>query len=96
MVAAFHSLVGGAAVATSMAAYIAHPEATDAVHLVSTYAGTFIGAVTLTGMPSLAMCASNLSPPEAGFVGSSRKSGPSTPIAGPTMLAWALDLHHAA
>ncbi len=51
MVAGFHSLVGLAAVATSIASYMAHPEAGDAVHLVSTFAGTFIGAVTLTGMP---------------------------------------------
>lgn len=51
MVAAFHSLVGLAAVATSVANYMAHDPATtmDAVHLTATYAGTFIGAVTLTG-----------------------------------------------
>lgn len=49
MVAAFHSLVGLAAVTTSIASYMAHPEAADAVHLVSTFLGTFIGAVTLTG-----------------------------------------------
>lgn len=48
-VAAFHSLVGGAAVATSVAAYMAHPELADSVHLASTWFGTFIGAVTLTG-----------------------------------------------
>ncbi|KAK9824598.1 hypothetical protein WJX72_011597 [[Myrmecia] bisecta] len=49
MVAGFHSLVGLAAVATSIASYMGHPEATDSVHLVSTYLGTVIGAVTLTG-----------------------------------------------
>eukprot|EP00884_Botryococcus_braunii_P006438 jgi/Botrbrau1/15796/Bobra.4_1s0147.1 len=49
MVAAFHSLVGLAAVTTSIASYMAHPEAADGVHLVSTFLGTFIGAVTLTG-----------------------------------------------
>lgn len=50
MVAAFHSLVGLAAVATSVASYMGDPHtASDAVHLVSTYLGTFIGAVTLTG-----------------------------------------------
>ncbi|KAK9832503.1 hypothetical protein WJX81_002580 [Elliptochloris bilobata] len=48
-VAAFHSLVGGAAVATSVAAYMAHPEMADSVHLASTWFGTFIGAITLTG-----------------------------------------------
>ena len=48
-VAAFHSLVGGAAVATSVAAFMAHPELADSVHLASTWFGTFIGAVTLTG-----------------------------------------------
>lgn len=50
MVAGFHSLVGLAAVATSIASYIAHPGALDPVHLTATFLGTFIGAVTLTGM----------------------------------------------
>ena len=49
MVAAFHSLVGLAAVTTSIASYIAHPELADPTHLTSTFLGAFIGAVTLTG-----------------------------------------------
>ncbi len=48
MVAAFHSLVGLAAVNTSIASYMLHP-AGDPVHSVATLLGTFIGAVTLTG-----------------------------------------------
>ncbi len=43
--------VGGAAVCTSIAAYMAHPELADPVHLGATWFGTFIGAVTLTGAP---------------------------------------------
>ena len=36
--------------ATSVASYMAHPAAlADPVHLTSTFLGTFIGAVTLTG-----------------------------------------------
>ena len=51
MVAAFHSLVGLAAVTTSVANYMGHNPALamDSVHLVATYLGTWIGAVTLTG-----------------------------------------------
>lgn len=52
MVAGFHSLVGLAAVATSVASYMAMSGAghsPDAVHAVSSFFGTFIGAVTLTG-----------------------------------------------
>ena len=49
MVAGFHSLVGLAAVTTSIASYIAHPELLDPTHLTSTFLGAFIGAVTLTG-----------------------------------------------
>ncbi|KAL6776704.1 hypothetical protein ACKKBF_B30620 [Auxenochlorella protothecoides x Auxenochlorella symbiontica] len=50
MVAGFHSLVGLAAVTTSIASYMAaDPAHLDAVHAASTYFGTFIGAVTLTG-----------------------------------------------
>lgn len=49
MVAAFHSLVGLAAVTTSIASFMAHPGLADPIHLTSTYLGTLIGAVTLTG-----------------------------------------------
>lgn len=49
MVAGFHSLVGLAALTTSIASFLAHPDLTDSVHLTSTFLGTFIGAVTLTG-----------------------------------------------
>lgn len=48
MVAAFHSFVGAAATATCVSAYMDHPAA-DALHLSSMWAGTAIGAVTLTG-----------------------------------------------
>ena len=49
-VAAFHSLVGLAAAATSIAAYLHTPlDHLDGVHLASIWAGTFIGAITLTG-----------------------------------------------
>ncbi|PXF49451.1 NAD(P) transhydrogenase, mitochondrial [Gracilariopsis chorda] len=51
MVAAFHSLVGLAAVTTSAASFLAtaDPSNLDLVHKISTYLGTFVGAVTLTG-----------------------------------------------
>jgi len=51
MVAAFHSLVGLAAVTTSVAAYMGHPDPStlDMAHKISMYLGTFVGAVTLTG-----------------------------------------------
>lgn len=51
MVAAFHSLVGLAAVTTSAASYLAtaDPSHLDLVHKIATYVGTFVGAVTLTG-----------------------------------------------
>lgn len=51
MVAAFHSLVGLAAVTTSAASFLASadPSHLDLVHKMSTYVGTFVGAVTLTG-----------------------------------------------
>lgn len=51
MVAAFHSLVGLAAVTTSAASFLAtaDPSHFDLVHKTSMYLGTFIGAVTLTG-----------------------------------------------
>lgn len=51
MVAAFHSLVGLAAVTTSVSSFLAtaDPSHLDMVHKMSTYVGTFVGAVTLTG-----------------------------------------------
>lgn len=51
MVAAFHSLVGLAAVTTSAASFLAtaDPANLDLVHKISMYLGTFVGAVTLTG-----------------------------------------------
>jgi H+-translocating NAD(P) transhydrogenase len=53
LVAAFHSLVGMAAVTTSVAAYLdamaTHPELLDGVHRSSIFLGTFIGGVTFTG-----------------------------------------------
>lgn len=51
MVAAYHSLVGLAAVTTAIASYMAHGDApsADIVHRASEYLGTLIGAVTLTG-----------------------------------------------
>jgi len=47
-VAAFHSLVGGAAMVTSIASQMIHPS-TSTMHLTSTVLGDFIGGVTLTG-----------------------------------------------
>lgn len=43
--------MGLAAVTTSIANYMMHDPATamDTAHLVATYLGTFVGAVTLTG-----------------------------------------------
>jgi NAD(P) transhydrogenase len=49
LVAAFHSLVGYAAVATSFASYLNPHGAIDGVHLASIYAALFIGGVTTTG-----------------------------------------------
>jgi len=52
LVAAFHSLVGLAAVTTAFSDYINHFNDTsslDAVHLSALYLATFIGGVTLTG-----------------------------------------------
>merc|ERR1719436_1377932 len=54
MVAAFHSLVGLAAVMTSIGSHVKDVShfATDpmgGVHMASIYAGTFIGAITFTG-----------------------------------------------
>lgn len=48
MVAAFHSLVGLAAVTSAVSAYMAGGHM-DGVHMTSTFLATFIGAVTLTG-----------------------------------------------
>lgn len=47
-VAAFHALVGLAAVATSIASYLGHPHA-DNFHKVASFVGTFIGGMTFTG-----------------------------------------------
>jgi NAD(P) transhydrogenase len=52
LVAAFHSLVGLAAVTTSFADYIQHADSAASlasVHSVALYLATFIGGVTLTG-----------------------------------------------
>merc|ERR1712194_193148 len=48
-VAAFHSLVGGAAMVASIASYAAHPEVGYTLHNTSAMLGDFIGGVTLTG-----------------------------------------------
>merc|ERR1712194_575449 len=48
-VAAFHSLVGGAAMVASIASYAAHPEVGWTLHNTSAMLGDFIGGVTLTG-----------------------------------------------
>merc|ERR1719382_437801 len=47
-VAAFHSLVGLAAMITSIASHMLHPDA-NAVHKTAAILGNFIGGVTLTG-----------------------------------------------
>ena len=47
-VAAFHALVGLAAMATSIASFIAHGHP-DTFHCIASFLGTFIGGVTLTG-----------------------------------------------
>jgi len=48
MVAGFHSLVGLAAVATSVSSYMAHG-ACDPVALTATFLGALIGTITMTG-----------------------------------------------
>ncbi len=48
MVAGFHSLVGLAAVATSVSSYMAHG-ASDPVALTATFLGALIGTITMTG-----------------------------------------------
>ncbi len=47
-VAAFHALVGIAAVTTSIASYMScgHP---DALHSIASFFGVFIGGITFTG-----------------------------------------------
>lgn len=47
-VAAFHALVGLAAVATSLASFMIHPTP-DSLHRIASYLGVFIGGVTFTG-----------------------------------------------
>eukprot|EP00933_Yihiella_yeosuensis_P029602 TRINITY_DN2321_c0_g1_i1.p1 TRINITY_DN2321_c0_g1~~TRINITY_DN2321_c0_g1_i1.p1 ORF type:complete len:1050 (+),score=272.13 TRINITY_DN2321_c0_g1_i1:141-3290(+) len=47
-VAAFHSLVGGAALVTSIASHMIHPDS-GTMHLTATVLGDYIGGVTLTG-----------------------------------------------
>merc|ERR1719420_202432 len=47
-VAAFHSLVGGAATFASIASFLAHPDA-GAGHRIAAMAGDSIGMITLTG-----------------------------------------------
>merc|ERR1719299_397888 len=47
-VAAFHSLVGGAATFASIASFLAHPDA-GAGHRIAAIAGDSIGMITLTG-----------------------------------------------
>ncbi|GAB4819658.1 hypothetical protein N2152v2_006704 [Parachlorella kessleri] len=50
LVAAFHSLVGLAAVTTSIASYMSmDPSHADGMHMTTTFLGTLIGAITLTG-----------------------------------------------
>lgn len=48
LIAAFHSLVGVSAAATSVAAFLTHPDA-GAAHLAAAWAGTAVGAITATG-----------------------------------------------
>ncbi len=48
LVAGFHSLVGGAAMAASVASYMGDPSP-DLLHSFAAFAGTAIGGVTLTG-----------------------------------------------
>jgi len=47
-VAAFHALVGLAAVATSFASFLIDPHPNN-LHMVASYFGTFIGGITFTG-----------------------------------------------
>lgn len=47
-VAAFHALVGIAAVTTSMASFMIHPS-TDGLHRAAAYLGAGVGSMTFTG-----------------------------------------------
>lgn len=47
-VAAFHALVGLAAVATSVSSYLAHHDP-ESFHKIASFIGTFIGGITFTG-----------------------------------------------
>jgi NAD/NADP transhydrogenase beta subunit len=47
-VAAFHALVGIAAVTTSIASFMIHPTP-DNLHRVAAYLGAGVGAITFTG-----------------------------------------------
>jgi len=49
MVAALHSVVGLAAVFTSLGSVLAHPEDISTLHLVTAYLGVLIGAFTTFG-----------------------------------------------
>ena len=55
MVAGFHSLVGLAAVATSVSSYLAHGAA-DPVALTATFLGALIGTITMTGLHTSCLC----------------------------------------
>lgn len=57
MVAGFHSLVGLAAVATSVSSYMAHG-ASDPVALTATFLGALIGTITMTGDACCGPCIS--------------------------------------
>ena len=56
MVAGFHSLVGLAAVATSVSSYLAHGAA-DPVALTATFLGALIGTITMTGVSPIILSA---------------------------------------
>lgn len=60
-VAAFHALVGIAAMATSIASLLLHPTP-DNFHLIASFLGTFIGGVTLTGSIAAFIKLANLFP----------------------------------
>lgn len=60
-VAAFHALVGMAAVATSIASYLGHDHV-DTFHKVASFFGTFIGGMTFTGSIAAFIKLANLYP----------------------------------